>query len=294
MLRRSLVTRFVLYGSFSVAIIACASTAPPKAPPLASTPLPSSPPLRLAAAATDESTPKAATDSTSTSYAAESSTSPEPAEAPPNGCPTEMVLVEGSYCTEARQTCAEWLDPPSLKVARCKEFAPAECVGPREKKRFCIDRDEYTKQGEAMPETDVSWTHAKESCEHQGKRLCYETEWELACEGEQMLAYSIGNKRDSNKCNYDKTDLMDNRGKLRDYRKASKDLDSCKSPYGVRNMTGNVDEWTFRDRTNGQWRSAMKGGWWMAARNRCRPATTAHDELYSGFQSGYRCCANAK
>jgi hypothetical protein len=37
-----------------------------------------------------------------------------------------------------------------------------------------------------------------------------------------------------------------------------------------------------------------KGGWWLAGRNRCRPATTAHDEHYCDFQTGFRCCAEAQ
>ena len=39
--------------------------------------------------------------------------------------------------------------------------------------------------------------------------------------------------------------------------------------------------------------NALKGGWWMAARNRCRPATTAHDDYYKDIQIGVRCCADA-
>jgi len=35
----------------------------------------------------------------------------------------------------------------------------------------------------------------------------------------------------------------------------------------------------------------LKGGWWMPARNRCRPATTAHDDYYKDIQVGTRCCA---
>ena len=33
-------------------------------------------------------------------------------------------------------------------------------------------------------------------CDKDGKRLCMETEWELACEGEQMLPYPTGYERD--------------------------------------------------------------------------------------------------
>jgi len=41
-----------------------------------------------------------------------------------------------------------------------------------------------------------------------------------------------------------------------------------------------------------RFRSALKGGWWMPARNRCRPATTAHDNFFKELQIGIRCCSN--
>jgi hypothetical protein len=47
-------------------------------------------------------------------------------------------------------------------------------------------------------------------------------------------------------------------------------------------------------RLGGPWASALKGGWWLAGRNRCRPATVAHDERYRDFQTGFRCCADAR
>jgi formylglycine-generating enzyme required for sulfatase activity len=205
-----------------------------------------------------------------------------------------MVLVEGDSCTEVRESCAEWEDPPSDPLARCAKFAASECVGARVHRRFCVDRDEYAPPGQALPLGDVSWTEAREICGRQKKRLCKETEWEFACEGEQMLPYPTGYERDATACNFDKDNLVDpTTGKLRDQREPADQLDRCVSPFGVRNMSGNVDEWVLRDRTWGEWRSALKGGWWMAARDRCRPATTAHDERFHELQTGIRCCADA-
>jgi formylglycine-generating enzyme required for sulfatase activity len=210
-------------------------------------------------------------------------------------CPAEMVLVEGEYCTEVRQICDDWMETPRADgVGRCRHFAPSTCIGTRVHKRFCIDKDEYTEPGETLPKSDVGWLTSKETCEKNGKRLCAESEWNFACEGEEMLPYATGYSRDATKCNYDQKQLLDHFGKPLDLRKSVAETEQCTSPFGVRNMNGNVDEWTFRDVTNGQWRSAMKGGWWMAARNRCRPATTAHDEHFHGFQAGFRCCAETK
>jgi formylglycine-generating enzyme len=255
-------------------------TSPPPEPLSLPEPLPppelSAPPLDLASLAED---PGTASDSLAPAHPS---------------CSENMVLVEGEYCTEVRQECVQWEDPPASKLARCARFAPTQCVGERVHKRFCVDRDEYTPPGESLPAGDISWTQSREICEREKKRLCMETEWELACEGEQMLPYPTGLDRDPGACNYDKPELTDPiTGKLRDQREPSDKLARCVSPFGVRNMSGNMDEWVFRDRTGGEWRSALKGGWWMAARDRCRPATTAHDEHFHELQTGMRCCSDA-
>jgi Sulfatase-modifying factor enzyme 1 len=208
-------------------------------------------------------------------------------------CAANMVLVEGDYCSEVREPCLAWEDDPKNPLARCAKFGPSECVGERVHKRYCIDHDEYVPPGSELPLSDVSWTQAKGVCEQQGKRLCMETEWEFACEGPQILPYPTGYDRDPQLCNFDKNPVLDSKGQLLDLRQPEAQLDRCVSPFGVRNMSGNVDEWVFRDRTWGEWRSALKGGWWMPARDRCRPATTAHDERFHQLQTGVRCCADA-
>jgi formylglycine-generating enzyme required for sulfatase activity len=205
-----------------------------------------------------------------------------------------MILVDGNYCTSVEETCLTWADSPTNRFARCSRFAASVCAGPRVHKRFCVDQDEYVPPGESLPMSDTSWSQARAVCEGQSKRLCKETEWEFACEGEQMLPYPTGYERDPTECNVDRMDLTDPRtGRLRDHREPPSEVDRCQSPFGVRSMSGNVDEWVWRDRTSGTWRSALKGGWWMPARDRCRPATTAHDEHFHGPQTGVRCCANA-
>jgi sulfatase modifying factor 1 len=144
-----------------------------------------------------------------------------------------------------------------------------------------------------LPRTTVAWVDAKWICEKNKKRLCKESEWNFACEGPDMLPYPTGLERPIGACNFDQMKLLDARGAVRDLRKPSASLTACTSPFGVRNLSGNVDEWTVRDVMNGTNRTALKGGWWMAARNRCRPATTAHSEIYRDFQTGFRCCVDA-
>jgi formylglycine-generating enzyme len=288
--------RSLLVALVAAATVAACATRPDSGPGAEGPPLP-----RLAAAL--DTDPQAATGATPTGgvgllqpgtasmQGAELPTVPAVSVCP--GRPGAMVLVDGDYCTEVRENCLAWEDPPANKLARCAKYGPSECVGPRVHKRFCIDRDEYVAAGQKLPLSDVSWTGAQNVCQGEGKRLCKETEWEFACEGEQILPYPTGYDRDPKTCNFDKDPLLDRKGKLRDLREPEDETASCVSPFGARNMSGNVDEWVFRDRTYGEWRSAIKGGWWMAARDRCRPATTAHDEHFHQLQTGVRCCADA-
>jgi hypothetical protein len=219
-----------------------------------------------------------------------------PAYAPTEeACPSGMVLVQGEYCTSVRHTCKHWLDDETLPYARCGEYEPpARCTGQRVPMRFCIDRYEYTAPGEALPRNGGSFVQASALCEQLGKRVCTESEWNFACEGPAMLPYPYGWVR-APVCNQDRSDLYDsnpNRQVLRDNRVPSGSMPECRSPFGVYDMVGNLDEPVLREsqRHAYPFRNALKGGWWMAARNRCRPATTAHDDHYRDVQIGVRCC----
>lgn len=216
-------------------------------------------------------------------------------------CPPEMVAVHGEYCTEVRHTCVKWLDDPALPYARCGEYEPqATCVGERVKMSFCIDRHEYTKPGEKLPMNHASFVIAQDTCKSLGKRVCTEDEWNFACEGEEMRPYPYGWKREA-KCNQDrpKEELYDPNNKqyqvLADHRMANGANPECQSPFGVYDMVGNLDEPVLREsqRYAYPYRNGLKGGWWMPARNRCRPATTKHDDHYHDIQVGVRCCSDA-
>ena len=213
-------------------------------------------------------------------------------------CAADMVLVEGSYCTDVRQDCTRWLDAETLPFARCAEYSHhSRCVGKRVPMRFCIDRREYTAAGEKLPQNQASFDIATKTCGGLGKRICTDNEWNFACEGEDMLPYPYGYERKP-VCNQDRTDLFEKNPHMQvlaDHREPADGRPECKSPFGVENMTGNMDEPTAREgfENNAPFRNALKGGWWMPARNRCRPATTAHDDYFKDLQIGVRCCDGA-
>jgi formylglycine-generating enzyme required for sulfatase activity len=148
---------------------------------------------------------------------------------------------------------------------------------------------------------------AKRACALEGKRLCTVEEWEFACEGTQMWPYPYGIERDSEACNIDKpgglpdpADLSNPRAvadvvERLDRRAPSGEMSRCISPFGARDMTGNVDEWVEDTTALMEKRpvtSAVKGGSWGHVRARCRPITPPPSASLRSFGIGFRCCAD--
>ncbi|MBX3189975.1 MAG: SUMF1/EgtB/PvdO family nonheme iron enzyme [Labilithrix sp.] len=232
-------------------------------------------------------------------------TSPASVVAAPagSGCGEGMIEVEGDYCPALpEQKCLRWAS--ATTKGRCAEFAPsAPCAKPSIHKRFCMDRFEYPNREHEDPIVMKDWYEARDACGAIGKRLCTDAEWTLACEGPEHLPYPYGLSRDATACNIDKFPLNPKPELLRrhDTRDAevkrlwqgepSGSRDRCKSPYGVMDMTGNVDEWVVNE-TGKPHRSALKGGYWSWVRGRCRPTTDGHEEDFRYYQIGFRCCAD--
>ena len=190
-------------------------------------------------------------------------------------------------------------------------------MGHRFLRRFCIDRYEYPNLAGVKPTVMVSWYDALRACETEGKRLCLASEWSFACEGVQRYPYPYGRVRDRKVCNFDRPrpspepnfELFARPRQVGaevarlDMRVESGLLQGCVSPFGVQDMTGNVDEWVLHEDHFEQaetedrkppFISGLKGGYWGPIRAACRPITTAHNEIFRFYQVGFRCCANAR
>jgi hypothetical protein len=215
------------------------------------------------------------------------------AEAPAPACPDGMSLVDGNYCPNARLNCKKYLDPKGrYEYFRCAEYGASTCLSKERKHlRFCMDTHEYTPQGQSLPENHHSWRDGDRICRSQGKRMCLESEWNFACEGEEMRPYPYGFTRDATACNADRDDVVSPAGTLRDLRAPSGSYERCVSPFGIADMTGNLEEFVTIDRTTPAL-PAMKGSYWQPGRNFCRAAQTAHDRYYNGTETGFRCCAD--
>jgi hypothetical protein len=213
-------------------------------------------------------------------------------------CPEEMTLVEGDWCPRVEQHCLHWMDPPGrYHEYRCAEYArPARCLAPRMHQRFCIDRHERAEPSSGLPLNAQSWSDAKDACEADGARVCLDSEWTFACEGEEMRPYPYGWHRAANKCNADKKDLLvaGEPWHLRDERAPTGAHPECASPFGLLDMAGNVAEWVSVDGYPEGSVVVQKGNWWQPGKHACRDAQAGHDRYYKGTETGFRCCAAAR
>lgn len=227
----------------------------------------------------------------------------DPASA--TACRPGMVLVDGIYCPFVAHRCARFVDEDK---DICGSYsAEVICEGALQHRRFCIDVFEYPNLEGVKPAVMVDYNDAVRGCRAEGKRLCTTDEWQFACEGTEMWPYPYGRERDAAACNIDRPHAVPDAAALDDPRRISEEVErldqrapsgqraGCVSPFGVRDMTGNVDEWTENPegkRTEKPFRSALKGGYWGAVRARCRPVTTTHSEHFSYYQVGFRCCSD--
>ncbi|MBK7581423.1 MAG: SUMF1/EgtB/PvdO family nonheme iron enzyme [Myxococcales bacterium] len=232
----------------------------------------------------------------------------QPAPAAPARCADGMLMVEGIYCPYVGHRCVEWLQE---KRDRCRRYDEKTilCEGLKVKKSFCMDRFEYPNQQGVYPVVMASWVDAEQACLAEGKRLCTESEWTFACEGEKMVPYPYGFERRADACNIDRhyrdpdfsafshdRQISEEVSRL-DQRVQSGSMSACVSPFGIHDMTGNVDEWVVNEDPaidKGEDVSGLKGGYWGPIRARCRPVTNSHNRWFRFYQAGFRCCADPK
>ncbi len=236
---------------------------------------------------------------------------PTVAATPDDACPQDMKLVDTDYCPNMQRTCVEEEYSPQNKITICHRFSiQQKCLGRPEHRRFCIDEYEYPNQKGAHPTWMVSWYDAQATCASLGKRLCYESEWVSACEGPDKLPFPYGFARDNAKCNIDNTwiqpslaDVYSKDPQTRlielsrlDQSAPSGAVEGCVSGFGVRDLTGNFDEWVTVDKKvddKSEW-AGLKGGAWGHVRNACRPMTTSHPPDFSYYFIAFRCCREAR
>ena len=241
-----------------------------------------------------------------------------PAEdAGPSSCPAGMVLVDGDYCTALELTCkkswyAKWNDKTI-----CEEFEqPSKCTGQKVHKRFCVDTYEYPNKKGERPRVMFNFPQAQHLCAAEGKRVCNETEWTMACEGPEYKPYPYGYVRDPEICRGDQNKhephvLGKDKNGVAFYAFASNDKKvrqdeleylwegvpsgsqpKCVSDYGVYDMPGNADELAAAESPDSKFDNVTTGGpWRLGVRNQCRPKIYTHNEGFAYYYASFRCCA---
>lgn len=226
-----------------------------------------------------------------------------------------MQLVDGAFCPRVEQVCLDHPEEPRGEADnsdRCNEFAsPTRCLSDqRTLMRFCVDTFEWPNRAREKPRVLTSWKQAQQMCASLGKRLCDEDEWLFACEGELMLPYVYGYRRDPTVCVVDRL-YQERTWNLKPYeaclgspacaaafakldqREPAGSFRKCVSSFGAFDMNGNANEWVNVPGATYPHRSGIKGGWWGPVRGRCRPTVRFHKEEDWGYEVGFRCCKAA-
>ena len=159
---------------------------------------------------------------------------------------------------------------------------------------YYIDVYEYPNREGALPRVDVTWSEARDLCGKRGKRLCTEGEWEKACRGPDDYLYGYGPVLEQGRCN---TPRKEGELWLRGPGVApSGSFEGCASGHGVRDLIGNVWEWTDGWYSPAEEWHVVRGGSWFHSVNMARA-----DGRYGRFLDaeyrvdlvGFRCCRSA-
>lgn len=165
---------------------------------------------------------------------------------------------------------------------------------------------QYERDSFNQPATHLNWFQAAAYCEWLGGRLPTEAEWEKAARGPDNYAYPWGDTWEASRANIEHY----NEGTVQNivfY--ADKDI----SGYGIKNMAGNVQEWTtgdalmplsletmntilVRDPEDGDWPVIVRGGSWITPRLVGMTSYRGSDGILSRKETlGFRCaCPEGK
>jgi formylglycine-generating enzyme required for sulfatase activity len=220
--------------------------------------------------------------------------------APAFSCPSDMVPVEGVHRDQVDRLCLDF------RGQHCFAFWPEFVAyeGTATPIRACMDRYEWPNTKGALPVVMESYVEAQRSCASVGKRLCTEYEWETACEGPDARPWPYGYRFEKGVCNTDKTYRPVSEAKLASKNVAVRERETqrawqgepvgthpaCVSPFGVEDMTGNVEEWVHTSRPEWQYESSLKGGYWSKPWAGCRGTNDSHGPQFRFYEVGFRCC----
>lgn len=216
-----------------------------------------------------------------------------PLPPPPPPVPDDMALVPGGTFKMGADDEGEQDERPMHSVT-VKSFLLDKLEVTNGDYRACMKesvcrpyRDDVAKamkygserefRGERQPVVGVSWFEAKKYCEHKGKRLPTEAEWERAARGDDGRRYVWGNEKpDATRGCYSASCG----GKTADVGS----YPAGAGPYGHLDLAGNVWEWTADEYDPYAYKrdTAARG-----VPGSCEQILAAQDELRRLKQQGY-------
>ncbi len=172
-----------------------------------------------------------------------------------------------------------------------KEYAKfVEATGYRKPAHW--EKTGYEKNQADTPVSFVTYRDAAAYAKWAGKRMPTEAEWEKAARGDKGFVFPWGNTFDPYMASTADSDLKFLFGPLCNANTANKVemAEGDKSPYGVRDMAGNLREWTASSDDKNPDMMIVKGASWL---DRYINARVAHREfVHRDFKShiiGFRC-----
>jgi formylglycine-generating enzyme len=234
--------------------------------------------------------------------------------------------------TTSREECLAGLADIVLQTpdqrATCGADNMVPVFGKGNKPSYCIDVFEFPNRACELPIVWASPSAANAVCKLQGKRLCAQGEWQLACradpEGGKDRRYAYGDVLDLDVCNTHRSHRQ--RCVTSDAKSAwatcgtdtepSGAFPRCRSRFGVFDQHGNVAEAMVRKDVDGKPVSQLKGSAWFyseIAREPDRPIPestpykeSAHSDtcnfdprwhvesldlaVHVNYHLGFRCC----
>ncbi|MBI4957456.1 MAG: SUMF1/EgtB/PvdO family nonheme iron enzyme [Myxococcales bacterium] len=222
---------------------------------------------------------------------------------PSAACPDDMRLVDGTHYDSMYHLCLD-TRPGEKKRKHCFGYAEGVSLleGPETPVRVCMDQFEWPNRRGAEPAVLESFESADKQCRKVGKRMCSEQEWELACEGPRHQPLAYGWSVNVKLCNSGKewrpVDFAAFDGARDRARRETRKLwqgaksgsyATCVSPFGVYDLTGNVEEWVAT-RPGRKFPGALMGGFWAKPWTGCRGTNDAHQPGFAFYETGFRCC----
>ncbi len=154
-----------------------------------------------------------------------------------------------------------------------------------------------------FPVVNVDWNMSSTYCAWRGARLPSEAEWEKAARGTDGRTYPWGEGIDCDKANYNDMKCVGKITKVGSY-------ENGKSPYGLYDMVGNVDEWIndWYDEdyyeqsplhnplgpTSGKNRSTRGGAYFLSGDLVTTYLRSDNDPKHADLNTGFRCARSAK